>query len=369
MLTPGPLINRIVPLLVAEPSAGAAPAPQTTVLLISLLGAAVIGAALWSFAQRRRRCRAVAARVAQRGLTAASAGFVGRFACEDGPQAADALLSEPEALRRRLGRLLREARDDGAAARLAADAALLLTELHGAVPFPGAPAPFTRLRVLDPLDPREPSVLAWVVAVDQRSVMLVSRAPCRWPARRALRLQPDGEPRPGETFDAQLLLRPAFPHYEWVLTHRLVDVVSEHRHVARVPCRLPAELLPDDGDAPKLRERLLREQPFDHQELATSGAWARRREATVLDLSAEGARLLLRHEVAPRQRMHLLLRRPDGAVAALPLAEVVASSVEPDGTWRASVRFVTVRMRERVRLAEFVGGLVKVREPVQSPRT
>jgi hypothetical protein len=225
------------------------------------------------------------------------------------------------------------------------------------------------MRVLDPLDPHEPSVLAWVLAVDQRSILLVSRAHCRWPARRALRLSPDGEPRPDDTFDAQLLLRPVFPHYEWVLTHRLVDVVSDHRHVVRVPCRLPAELLPDDGDAPRLRERLLREQPFDHQELATSGAWARRREATVLDISAEGARLRLRHEVSPRQRMHLLLRRPDGAIAALPLAEVVAASVEQDGTWRASMRFVTVRMRERVRLAEFVNGLAKAREPAQSPRT
>lgn len=371
MLTPGPLINRIVPLLVAGAPAATAPTPRMQLVLSSLASAAVIGAALWSFAQRRRRRRAVAARIRERGLSAESAEFVGRFAVEDGPQAADELLASPEALRHRLGRLLREARDDGTAARLAVDAGRLLAELHGAQPFPGAPAAFTRLRLLDPLDPHEPSVLAWVLAVDQRSLVLVTRDECRWPARRALRLSPDGDPRVEESFDVQLLLRPVFPHYEWVLTHRLVDVVSDHRTTVRVPCRLPAELLPDDGDAPKLRERLLRDRPFEHQELANSSAWARRHEATVLDLSPEGARLLLRHEVALRQRMHLLLRRPDGAIAALPLAEVVASSVEADGTVRASVRFVSVRMRERLRLAEFVSELARERvaAPAQSPRT
>jgi hypothetical protein len=60
------------------------------------------------------------------------------------------------------------------------------------------------------------------------------------------------------------------------------------------------------------------------------------------------------------------MRRPDGRVAAMPLAEVVAVGPDANGAWRAGVRFVTLRMKERLRLAEFVKELV--RERAAAPR-
>ncbi|MBM3985738.1 MAG: PilZ domain-containing protein, partial [Planctomycetes bacterium] len=86
-------------------------------------------------------------------------------------------------------------------------------------------------------------------------------------------------------------------------------------------------------------------------------AWARRDAATVLDLSPDGARLALQREVRPGQRFHLVLRHADGPLAALPLAEVVSVNRAEDGGLRAGLRFVTIRLRERLRLAEFVRGV------------
>ena len=358
MLSPGTLINRIVPVLLA--GAPGEP-PSVAVLLLALAGLGVIGAAFWSASRRRRRRRAIADRARERGLSTESADFLGRLMERDSPDGLDALLAMPELLRRRLAGALRDARDDDAATRLAALAARVCAEHQPRRPFPGAPAIFAALRLHAPSDPGTMSVLAWVLAVDERRLVLVSRAECPWPARRALRLLPDGVPRPDEFIDAQLLIRPAFPLHEWTLTHRLVDVVTDHRSLMRVPCRLPADILPDDADAPALRDTLHRERPWDEDALRTSAAWARRHEATVMDISAEGARLLLRHEVSPRQRFHVLLRRPDGRVAALPLAEVVAAGPDAEGAWRVGVRFVTLRMKERLRISEFVRELVRER--------
>ena len=136
-----------------------------------------------------------------------------------------------------------------------------------------------------------------------------------------------------------------------------MDIVTNRRAAVRVPCNLQTFILPDGGDAPRLRERLLRDESLDADALRLSEAWTRRHEATVLDLSADGARLALRHQVSPRQRCHLVLRREDGTVAALPLAEVVSVTREADGTLRAGTRFVNLRLRERMRVAEFVRGV------------
>lgn len=360
VLTPGTLINRIVPLLAAGP-AGASDRSGLAVALIPAAGLLLIALAVASFARRRRRRSAVVARASGRGLSPGSAALLGRLLADEGPDAAEELLQQPESLVRRLAHAVRQARDDAAAARLAEEAGRLLTETRPAPPFPGAPAAFAPLRLHDPADPSAPSVLAWALSVDERSLVLASRADCAWPARRMLRVAPDGVPRPGESFDAQLLLRPVHPDFKWVLTHRLVDVVMDHRAVARVPCRLASMLLPDDSDAPRLRERLHRDEPVNDHDLATSESWVCRHEASVLDLSADGAHLSLRHAVKPRQRFHLLLRWPDDSIAALPLAEVVAVGAEPDGSVRAGVRFVTVRLRERVRLANFVQALQRAR--------
>lgn len=366
-------INRIVPVLLAALLPGAAaPQPGLPVLAVALVllaGPLVMGAAVLSLLRRRRRRRAVAARGAGHGLSPPEAEFLGRLLAAAGPDAAEALLRDPGALRRRLADALREARDDAAAARLATQAASLLAELQpGAPAFPGAPAPFAALRVFDPADARTPAVPAWLVAADERSLMLVSRAECPWPARRVLHVAAAGEAGRGAAFEVQLLLRPAYPTWQWVLTHRQVDIVTNRRAAVRVPCRLPTFILPDGGDAPRLRERLLRDEPLDADALRLSEAWARRHEATVLDLSADGARLALAHEVTPRQRCHVVLRRGDGSVAALPLAEVVSVTREVDGSLRAGTRFVNLRLRERMRMAEFVREIERTGVLSHSPR-
>jgi len=356
-------INRIVPLLLAAllPGAGVAPTgagpPPLTLLVVLLGGPLVAVAAMLSLLRRRRRRQAVATRGAEHGLSAPTAEFLGRFLAAMGPDAAEALLGEPAALRDRLADALREARDDGAATLLASQAATLLAELQPGPPaFPGAPRPFTALRLFDPTEARTPDVPAWLVSADERSLTLVSRAECPWPARRLLHVAAADDSR-AAAIEVQLLLRPAYPTFQWVLTHRQVDIVTNRRASVRVPCRLPTFILPDGGDAPRLRERLLRDEPLDADTLRLSECWARRHEVTVLDLSADGARIALQHQVTPRQRCHLLLRQPDGALAAMPLAEVVSVTREEDGTVRAGTRFVNLRLRERMRVAEFVRGL------------
>lgn len=356
MATPSPRIN----LLLALPAGAAAgqaasgePAPVHDLALLGGIALLVLAGALYSFHRRGALRRAVAARARGMGLSAEASVLVASLFQAEGPDAAEAMLHEPEALRRRLARELRAARDDEAARRLASAAAVLFAELQPDEPFPGAPAPFTELRLYDPADPAVPDLRAYVLAIDERSLLLASRADCPWPARRTLHAVPHGA-RAAQAVELSLMLRPAYPSWEWVLTHRLVGQVTNRRSAVRVPCRLDTVILPDGDGAPALREALLRDEALDEAALRRSTPWARRTEATVLDLSSDGARLTLRHELRVRQRFHLALRRPDGTLAALPLAEIVSVVAAEDGTLRAGARFVTLRLRERLRLAEFV---------------
>lgn len=360
MATPSLRINLFVAApacllaLAAVPAGG--PAPLTEIGLVALGALLLAAGAVWSFRRRAARRDAIAARGRDAGLSPDSAAQLGRVLETDGPDAAELLLAEPESLRRRLARALREARDDETARRLAAVAARVFAELSPEPPFAGAPAPFSELRLWDPADPRTPDVPAFVLAADERSLLLTSRADCPWPARRTLRAAPPAA-RGVPPVELRLLLRPAYPNFEWVVTHQLVGHVANRRAAVRVPCRLDATLLPDGDDAPALRARLLRDEAVDESALLLAAAWARRHAATALDLSPDGARLVLQHEVRPGQRFHLVLRRADGPLAALPLAEVVSVNRAEDGGLRAGVRFVTLRLRERLRLAEFVRGV------------
>jgi hypothetical protein len=336
--TPSPRINLFVA-LPAAPAALAAmvadgTAPVSELALVAVVALLAVSGALWSFHQRAARRRAVLARARAIGLSPESAALVAQLFESEGPDSAEALLHEPEALRRHLARELRAARDD-------ADA------------FPGAPAPFSELRLYDPADPGVPDVHAFVLAIDERSLLLASRADCPWPARRTLHAVPP-DARGAQAIELALMLRPAYPSWEWVLTHRLVGQVTNRRSSVRVPCRLETVILPDGDGAPALRAALLRDEALDEVALRRSPAWPRRTAATVMDLSSDGARLALRHELRVRQRFHLALRRPDGTLAALPLAEVVSVVSAEDGTLRIGTRFVTLRLRERLRLAEFV---------------
>ena len=362
MSPPNLRINRFVPLVLAATLPGAAPAgtslPAAALILLSLAGCATIGAALLSFARRRRERLAVVSRGQERGLSVASAEFLGRLVGREGPDAVDVLIEQPAELRRLCARALRGARDEAAAELLAADAARFFAERGATAAFPGAPLPFAKLRLHDPADARTPGVTVWVLAVDERALQLIARDDCPWPTRCALRVTPAGDPP--TTFDAQLLMRPAYPAWEWVLTHRQVDVVTNRRATVRVPCRLPTVVLPDGGDAPRLRDRLLRDESLDADELRRAECFARRHDATVLDISPDGARLALNHAVTLRQRLHLVLRRADGEIAALPLCEIVSVG-EEDGSVRAGTRFVSLRLKERVRVAEFVRELERQR--------
>jgi hypothetical protein len=365
--TPVLRINRFVPLLLAAilPGAapGASPLPTAALVLLGLGGPLVVGGALASFARRRRKRLAMVQRGHALGLSTASADLLARLLAPDGPDALDVLLEQPAELRRLCARALRAARDDTAAERLAVYAARLFAERGAATPaFPGAPVPFDRLRLHDPTDPHTPDVIAYVLSADERSLQLIARDDCPWPARRVLRVGPAASPSdPATSFEAQLMMRPAYPAWEWVLTHRQVDVVTNRRATARVPCRIATLVLPDGGDAPRLRERLLREESLDPDELHRAECFARRNDATILDLSPDGARLSLRHSVTLRQRMHLLLRRPAGEIVALPLCEVVSTGQEEDGSVRAGTRFVNLRLKERVRVAEFVRAIERNR--------
>jgi hypothetical protein len=332
------------------------PAPMAEIGFVAAGALLLAGGALWSFRRRAARRGDIAARARAAGLSSDTATQLGRLFESDGPDAVELLLAEPESLRRRLAHALREARDDAAARRLSTVAARLFAELSPEPPFAGAPAPFSELRLWDPADPRTPDVPAFVLAADERSLLLTSRADCPWPARRTLRAAPPGA-RGVPPVELRLLLRPAYPSFEWVVTHQLVGHVANRRAAVRVPCRLQAVLLPDGDDAAALRARLLRDEAVDESALVLAAAWARRDAVTVLDLSPDGARLALQREVRAGQRFHLVLRRADGPLAALPLAEVVSVNRTEDGGLRAGVRFVTIRLRERLRLAEFVRGV------------
>ncbi|HTE06890.1 MAG TPA: PilZ domain-containing protein, partial [Planctomycetota bacterium] len=169
----------------------------------------------------------------------------------------------------------------------------------------------------------------------------------------ATSLEDAGPPR-RLAFQVALLLRPMPPQHEWVLTHALVETITNRRAVVRVPCRIETVTLPDSGDPLLLRQRLQREERVALDELRASRAWSQRLTVTVLDLSADGAKLSLDQPLAKHQRLHLLLTGPGDAVLALPLGEVVDVKHDADGRTLAGVRFIGVRMKERVGLADYV---------------
>ena len=307
----------------------------------------------FSLLRRWRRQAAVTELGRQRGLGEQSAAFLGSLFAGEGVDAAETMLSAPELLRARLARELRRRHREESALAYAARAAHLLEELNTIPPaFPGAPTPFLQLVLQDAADPRSDIVTAWVLSVDERNITLISRHACEWPMRRELlATPPEGH---GEPFRASLLLRPVPPRHEWVLTHDLVDVITNRRAAVRVPCCLHTHVLPDSGDTVLIRERLSDQAAVRAEDLRRSHGWAQRHVATVVDVSSDGCRLELEHEVALRDRFHVMFTAPDDRLAGLPLAEVVALQRAEAGRVAAGVRFIGMRLKERTRLAEFV---------------
>ncbi|HVQ26962.1 MAG TPA: hypothetical protein VMV01_17355, partial [Planctomycetota bacterium] len=288
--------------------------------------------------RRWRRQAAVTELGRQRGLGEQSAAFLGSLFAGEGLDAAETMLSAPDLLRARLARELRRRHRDESAIAYAARAAHLLEELNTIpLPFPGAPTPFLQLTLQDAADPHSDMVTAWVLSVDERNITIISRHVCEWPMRRELlATPPEGH---GEAFRASLLLRPVPPRHEWVLTHDLVDVITNRRATVRVPCCLQTHVLPDNGDIVLLRERLADQETVQADDLRRMHGWAQRHAATVVDVSSDGCRLELEHEVALRDRFHVMFIAPDDRLAGLPLAEVVALQRASAGRVAAGVRF------------------------------
>jgi hypothetical protein len=347
--TPEPLINLFPWLLISE----------TTQWLLMALPPALVSVWLSRYWLTLRRRWAVEALGAERGLSETSAETLGRLFQGKGVPAAETMLSATDLLRARLARELRRRRRDEDAQDYAHRCAVLLDELKLArPPFAGAPRPFHRVTLTDATDPAADSIDAWILAVDERNVTVVSRSDCPWPMRRELLVtQPDGK---GEPFRAALLLRPVPPRHEWVLAHDLVDVITNRRSAVRVPCEIATHLLPDTGDTVLLRERMAEQGSLTMEEIERRPAWALRRSAVMRDVSPDGCRLEAGHEMALRERFHVVLARLDGRVVALPLCDVVDIQHGTAGNVLAGVRFVGLRLKERTRLAEFVRELASV---------
>jgi hypothetical protein len=330
-------------------------ASRASALLLLLGGAGLIAGSLVSRWLRRRREQAAQAAGVAAGLSGASAAFVGHVFQRDGAETAAFQLRAPELLRQRLGAGISQRRSGDDATRYAERARVLLAELgQGKAAFDGAPRPFDQLVLRETADPTARSVTAFVTAVDERNLTLVSRQSCPWPVRRDLLVSPVAG---GEAFSAALLLRPVPPGFEWVLTHDLVDVITNRRNAVRVPCRIETFVLPDTGDPLMLREHLQRDETLDAEALRRTRGWTQRHAVTVLDLSTDGARLQVEHSVTLHERLHLVLTGEGGAVLALPLAEAVSLAHGDDGAVLVGCRFVGVRLKERLRLASLVRAL------------
>jgi len=329
------------------------------IALVGTLGMAVLMLVLvagaggaWMLWSRRRGSRLIGQLARSRGLSEEAADFLAQIFHKEGLSVAETMMAAPELLRGRLARNLRQWAGESPES-YAERAARVLEELGLAKqPFSGAPQPFDQLILLDAGDPECDGVTVWVISVDERNLTVVSPSECPWPMRRELIASPrEGH---GQPFRAALLLRPVPPRHEWVLTHDLVDVITNRRATDRVECELSTHVLPDGGDHVLLRERVAQEEHVDLEDLKKRQGWAQRHAATVHDLSPEGCKLELDREVALKERFHVVLLGPEDALAALPLAEVMDLQRGPEGHAMVGCRFVGLHLKERMLLAEFV---------------
>jgi hypothetical protein len=324
--------------------------------VLALVLAAGVGGVFVAWSHNRRR-RLICQLARSRGLSEETSDFLGQIFHKDGLDTAETMMAAPELLRGRLARNLRQWAGESPEA-YAERAACVLEELGlSKQPFNGAPQPFDQISLLDAGDPECDGVTVWVISVDERNLTVVSPSECPWPMRRELIASPrDGH---GEPFRAALLLRPVPPRHEWVLTHDLVDVITNRRATDRVPCELPTHVLPDSGDHVLLREKVAQEEVVGLEDLQKRRGWAQRHGAIVRDLSPEGCKLEIDREVALKDRFHVVLLGPEEQLAALPLAEVMDLQGGPEGHAMVGCRFVGLHLKERMLLAEFVRELAR----------
>jgi hypothetical protein len=316
-------------------------------LVVASVGSVVL-VSVWLRGCHKREMVRLEAR--SRGLSPASADLLARVLGAEGGETIRALLRSPELLRQRLATELGRARQAEHASRLARGAAGITEELRLAIPpFDGAPRLFAPIAIRDPGDAGAAPVEGWVVAVDESHLTLVALGGCPWPVRRDLSAALPGE----EPFGVTLVLRPMPGCCEWVLGHELVDEGVNRRSARRFPCRIAAWTLPTTAGTFGLRARLQGGEPLDPEALRKLEAWPKRHPATIEDLSADGARIAVEHEVRRGDRFYVVLSDTEGRIAALPLAEIVSVRESESGERVLGTRFCAVRLKERVVLADF----------------
>lgn len=326
-------------------------ASATTQLVVA--GAVIAGTAgLAALSKRGHSRHAVRAVAASRGLSGPSAQFAAQVLGREGVDTARALLDAPDLMRQRLAAELGNCRKPEHAERFALRAALLCEEL-GLRPLqlPGAPVLFEPLLLRASDADAAERVRAWVVQVDEGNLALVAPADCPWSIRTELLAQREGAG--GDEFEITLLLSPMPGCREWVVSHELVEAPHNRRKARRIACRIAAWLLPCTAGTYSLRGRLQAGERLDPEALRALPAWGRRHPGTIEDISADGARLVVEHEVEHGDRFYVVLSDTDGAVQGLPLAEVV-SVRDGNGARRVlGTRFCAVRLKERRALADF----------------
>lgn len=148
----------------------------------------------------------------------------------------------------------------------------------------GSVATFDAIAVFDLSDEDSPvEVHGWVTQIDEQVLHVVSRAGCPWHYGAELHARVGSQ-----TFRVRMLMPPSPGDPTWILSHALGAAGAARRAHERVECRLEATVLPV---APEI-ERLLEALPSPGwDDLRRTRSWARRRAATVVDVSVEGVGL------------------------------------------------------------------------------
>lgn len=320
---------------------------------LAILGGGVVSAGMALAWFKRLQMRAgVALEAHARGLSDESACFLGKLLWREGSDEARELLRSPEALQTRLAQELSRFRYQDSAVRFAEQAGALMSELRLRTPLCNrAPLLFERVHLVDPADQDGAPLTAFVVGVDEENITLTSPNRCPWPVRHQLALRHTEGCQ--SHVDVTLILRPMPGNREWVLGHDLLGDQPDRRRAERRPCSIEAWALPTTAGAYTLRGRLQEGEELERCALERLESWDRRFRVVIEDISGDGARLSADSEIQRGDHFYLVLPREDGALAALPLTEVVSVRTEDDGKSVLGTRFCAVRMKERMVLADY----------------
>ena len=164
----------------------------------------------------------------------------------------------------------------------------------------GTVALFDEVAVFDMSDEDSPvEARGWVTQIDEQVLHVVSRANCPWDYGSDLHARVGSR-----TFAVRMLMPPSPGDPTWILSHALGATGAARRAHERVECRLEATVLPV---APEI-ERLLAAVPSPSwDDLRRTKSWARRRAATVVDVSVEGVGLRVGWDVRRRDSYFLAI--------------------------------------------------------------